>query len=167
MRWGEKTQKTSDELRWVEMMRWNEMTQTAVTVGCSEQFPREAAMRWDQMRWEKVQHSRIMAWDWQVKRCCCEAQEACLSPIGTAFASFYRLQVFKIWNFRPQLARVLLGYDAKIQKNHQTGESQGCLFVKEILQTRRQGSGAWDSWLVRCTEAHQACCYSNPNPTRR
>jgi hypothetical protein len=43
------------------------MTQTAVTVGCSEEFPREAAMRWDQMKWEKIQHSKNMASDWQVK----------------------------------------------------------------------------------------------------
>ena len=70
IRWDEvkKAEKTSDELRWVEMMRWDGMTQTAVTVGCSEQFPREAAMRWDQMKWGKIQHSRDMASDWQVKR---------------------------------------------------------------------------------------------------
>ena len=61
MRWGEKTQKTWDELR------WDGMTQTAVTEGCNEQFPREAAMRWDQMKWEKIQHSKDMASDWQVK----------------------------------------------------------------------------------------------------
>ena len=59
MRW--KTQKTWDELR------WDGMTQTAVTEGCNEQFPREAAMRWDQMKWEKIQHSKDMASDWQVK----------------------------------------------------------------------------------------------------
>ena len=70
IRWDEvkKAEKISDQLRWVEMMRWDGMTQTAVTVGCSEQFPREAAMRWDKMKWEKIQHSRDMASDWQVKR---------------------------------------------------------------------------------------------------
>jgi hypothetical protein len=36
-------------------------------VGCNEQFPREAAMRWDQMKWEKIQHSKDTASDWQVK----------------------------------------------------------------------------------------------------
>ena len=59
MRW--KNQKTWDELR------WDGMTQTAVAEGCNEQFPREAAMRWDQMKWEMIQHSKGTASDWQVK----------------------------------------------------------------------------------------------------
>ena len=62
MRWDEvkKTEKTWDELR------WDGMTQTAVTMGCSEQFPNEAAMRWE-MKWGKIQHSKDTAPDWQVK----------------------------------------------------------------------------------------------------
>ena len=75
-----------DEMRWDEM-RWHRLRWQYVTVGCSEQFPREAAMRWDRMRWEKIQNSRDMASD--SRDCFCQAQEACLSPIGTAFAPFY------------------------------------------------------------------------------
>ena len=94
--------KNSEDVRWVEMRwRWDGMTQTAVTVGCSEQFPRDAAMRWDQMKGEIIQHSKKWA-------CCHEAQKTCLSPIGTAFAQLYRPWSFQIWNFRPRLARVLL-----------------------------------------------------------
>ena len=153
-----------DELRWWDEMGWHRLRWQWDAVSNFQE-----KLRWDEIRWDETRFNIQESWHEidKSRDCCCEAQEACLSPIGTAFASFYSLQVFKIWNFHPQLARVLLGYDAKIQKNHQTGESQGCLFVKETLQTRRQGSGAWDSWLVLCTEAHQACCYSNPNPTRR
>ena len=43
------------------------MTQTAATMGCNEKFPRGAAMRWDQMKGEKMQHSKDMAPDGQVK----------------------------------------------------------------------------------------------------
>ena len=32
------------------------------------EFHREAAMRWDQMKWEKVPHSKDMASDWPVER---------------------------------------------------------------------------------------------------
>ena len=76
MRW-KKAEKTWDELR------WDGKTQTAVTEGCSEQFPRETALRWDQMKWEKNQQSKDMASDRKSRACCCEAQEGCLSPIGT------------------------------------------------------------------------------------
>jgi hypothetical protein len=66
MRWDEmrceKTERTWDE--W----RWDGMTQTAVTVGCNEQFPREAAMRWDHKKWGDIQHSQDMASNWHVKR---------------------------------------------------------------------------------------------------
>jgi hypothetical protein len=37
-------------------------------MGCNEQFPREAAVRSDQVKWEKIQHSKDMAPEWQVKR---------------------------------------------------------------------------------------------------
>ena len=87
MRW-DAVEKRWEDMRWVKM-RWE--TQSAVTVGCSEQFPREAAMRWNQTKWEKIQHSKNMASDWKSRACCCEAQESCLSPIGTAFAPLYRL----------------------------------------------------------------------------
>jgi hypothetical protein len=50
-----------------DVLRWDGMTQTAVTVGCSEEFPREAAMRWDQMKWEKMHPSNEMAPEWDVK----------------------------------------------------------------------------------------------------
>ena len=85
MRWGAKTEKT-----WVEL-RWDAMTPTAVTVGCNEQFSREAATRWDHMKWEKVRHSKTWHQIDKSRVCCCEARGACLSPIGTAFVPLYRL----------------------------------------------------------------------------
>ena len=63
-----KTEKTWDEMGWDEMGWHRPDCQTAVKMGCNEQLPREAAMRWDQMKWENVQHSKDMASDWQVER---------------------------------------------------------------------------------------------------
>ena len=74
MRWGKKNW---EDMRGDEL-RWDGMTQTAVTVGCNEQFPREAAMQWDQMKWEETQHSKGMASDWQTKSLLLRSQEACL-----------------------------------------------------------------------------------------
>ena len=70
------------------------MTQTAVTVGCNVQFPREAAMQSDQMTREKINIQKAWHQVDKPRARCCEAQEACLSPKGTAFARLYRLQAF-------------------------------------------------------------------------
>ena len=92
-RWLRREENSCDQwqdVRWDEL-RWDGMTQTAMTMGSNEQFPREAAMRWDQAHekrssirkaWHQIDKSRA---------CSHEAQEACLSPIGTAFAPLYRL----------------------------------------------------------------------------
>ena len=47
MRWDEVKKLRRHELRWDEL-KWDGMTQTSVTMGRNEQFPREAATRWDQ-----------------------------------------------------------------------------------------------------------------------
>jgi hypothetical protein len=54
-----------DGMRW-DGMRWDGMTQTAVTLGCTEQFPREAAMRSDEMRKDptlKRHGTRMKGWE--------------------------------------------------------------------------------------------------------
>ena len=94
LRWDEKNEKTRHE------MRWAGMTQTAVTMGCNEQFPREAAMRWDQTKWEKILEKRWRRNE-KSKDCCCEAQKACPHPIGaqSLFHSIGYRRFF--WNFGP------------------------------------------------------------------
>ena len=82
----------SHEMRFWELaVAWHAVFCRTKRVGCSEQFPREAAMRWDQMKLEKIQNSKDMASDWKSRACCCEARQSCLSPVGTAFALPYRL----------------------------------------------------------------------------
>ena len=90
LRWHEKSwgEKTWDEMRWGvkswedtrwDEMRWDGMTRALVTMGCSEQFPREAAMRWDQVK-GKIPPWQEMAPEWKSRDCCCEAQMACPHP---------------------------------------------------------------------------------------
>ena len=104
MRWDavKKTEQTWDELR------WDGMSQTAVTVGCSDHFPREAAMRWDQMNWEKIQHSKAMASDWHVKSLLPRSTGGL--PVTYTHSLCSALQAISVSNldFRPRLARVLL-----------------------------------------------------------
>ena len=100
-----------DEKRW-EKLRWHEKRREQLWSA-----EKSLEMSWDEMGWRRLRWQ----WDamnnfqeklrcdkirWNEKRlniqktwhqidksraCCCEAQEAYLSPIGTAFAPLYRL----------------------------------------------------------------------------
>ena len=127
LRWAAKT---SDELRkgeksWDDMRRhekprsaeksWKHeltcdgITHPAVTIGCSEQFKREAVMRWGQMKSKRIQHSKDLAPEWQVKSCC-EGQKACPHPIGTFLAPFYRQKTFQFETSASELPGYYLYY---------------------------------------------------------
>ena len=108
MRWDavEKAEKT-----WGES-RWDGMTQTAVTVDAVSNF--QGKLRCDEIRWNEKSFNIQKTWH-QIERresraCCCEAQESCLSPIGTAFAPLYRLYCkrFKFETSVPGLPRYYL-----------------------------------------------------------
>ena len=105
MGWGDEVknlrrhQMSWDEMGW-HRLRW----QRDATSSFQEK------LRCDEIRWNEKRFNIQKAWH-QIDKsgaCCGEAQEACLSPICTAFAPLYRLSAFQIWNFRPRLARVLL-----------------------------------------------------------
>ena len=129
-------------------MRWDEKSSSDMRRdenSCDQLWRSEKGredMRWDQMRWKKLERSDEMSWErwddtncgdsgmqwaickmrcdeirWNEKKinksraCCCEAQRASLSPIGTVFVPLYRLEAFQIWHFRPRLALELLVKD--------------------------------------------------------
>jgi hypothetical protein len=105
MGWGDEVKNlrrhemTSDEMG-CHRLRW----QTEATRSFQEK------LRCDEIRCNEKWFNIQKAWH-QIDKsgaCCGEAQEACLSPICTAFAPLYRLSAFQIWNFRPRLAWVLL-----------------------------------------------------------
>ena len=113
MSWHElrRAEKSRDEMRWdgwdwwktlrKHDMRWGGMTQTAVTMGCNEQFPREAAMRRNQVRWEKIQPWKEMAPESKAKRL---LRKVWPHPIGTVFAPLYR---FYRWNLRRPYKQII------------------------------------------------------------
>ena len=101
MRWGEKIRR--HEMSWDEMgwrrLRWQRVAMSNF----------QEKLRCDEIRWNEERFNNRKTWH-QIDKsgaCCCDAQEACLSPIGAAFAPLYRLYAFQIWNFRPRLAREL------------------------------------------------------------
>ena len=107
MRWDE-VEKSWEDMRWVEM-RWDDTDCGDNGMQWAISKRSRDAMRSDEMR--KIQDSKDMSSDWQVKRaCCCDAQKACSHPIGPVFAPLYRPQAFQFWNSCPWLAREIPVY---------------------------------------------------------
>ena len=86
-------EKSWEDIWWVGMSWGDEMGRHRLRWQWDAVSNFQEKLRWDEIRWNEKRFNIQETWH-QIDKsrdCCCEAQEACLSPIGTAFPPFYEL----------------------------------------------------------------------------